>query len=508
MVVLTPVDDVAHNREVAAKPNVGARIRSYVLRNPWLAPVGVALISTMALHLVERTFRLVSPQVLKDGFMFQDWSSNWTMQTMGLEDMLPFGPKALWYEHVYPPFLDAVRFLLMLPETNAGQPPSAMVVDFRLYAINAVYFGIINAIVYLWVRDLTRSGWWALGVTFLWAISPGYLTAMLLLEPTPPALLFITASFYFLYRFLKTRHLGYATGFFAMFLLASTTRNVSQPHVLAIVIAALITFWFIASKRSWWILALNILLVGLTCVLPAKQLIMYDTLDTSTYSGYHRAGMLWIDPRTVPDAEYPQDIIDNALVFSSRYNTQETLKDNYRLTKAANDYLLTQPIDSIRNLGRSLTITVPEMLRPTSMYTQNYLVERIPWRSAFDWVFSSWRYILLTLAAILVVGKSRGGAGARHLIRRYGWFLVFYALVAAPVLWSNRYFPGQEDLGPTWTDAVRLKVFLEAPLFIFISYAIWTLTPSGRRRLNRSRPEIDRSTHVGRPDGDLVVAKG
>jgi hypothetical protein len=405
------------------------------------------------------------------------------MQTLGLEEMAPFGPKALLYDHIYPPFLDAMRFILMLPETNAGQPPSQMSVDFRLYVVYAIFFGIINAIVYSWVRDLTKSGWWALGATFVWAISPGFLTIMMLLEPTPPALLFIVAAFYFLYRFLKTRRLGYATAFFAAVLFASVTRNLMQPHFFAAIFLALIAFWFMASKRTWWCLALNIVVVGLMLVLPIKAHVMYDTFDTSTYGGYHRVGPLWIDPRTVAAVEYPQDIVDNALAFSSRYNTQETLKDNYRLSAAADRFVVEHPLQAVQNLTRSLTITMPEIFRPTSEYTQNYLVGTLPWRAAFDWLFSGWRYTLLMLAASIIIMRSRGWVGTRRLMRRYGWFLAFFALIAIPVLWSNRYVPGKEDLGPIWTESTRLKVFLEVPVFVCIAYAIWLLTPMGRRRV-------------------------
>ncbi len=458
-----------------------------ITRLPWLAPLLVAVSSTLGLHLLERSFRLSSPQLLTEGYRFQDWSSNWTMQTLGLEEMAPFGPKALVYDHIYPPFLDAMRFILMLPETNAGQPPSQMSVDFRLYVVYAIFFGLINAMVYLWVRDLTKSGWWALGATFCWAISPGFLTIMMLLEPTPPALLFIVAAFYFLYRFLKTRRLGYATGFFAAVLLASVTRNLMQPHFFAVIVVALIAFWFMASKRAWWALALNIVLVGLMLVLPLKQYIMYDTFDTSTYGGYHRVGPLWIDPRTVADVEYPPDIVDNALAFSSRYNTQETLKDNYRLSAAADRFVVEHPFEAVQNLARSVTITMPQIFRPTSEYTQNYLVATLPWRAAFDWVFSTWHYLLLMLASAVIIILAKGRAGSLRLLRRYAWFLAFFALLVIPVVWSNRYTPGAEDLGPIWTEATRLKIFLEVPVFVCIAYALWLITRTGRQRAREAQ---------------------
>lgn len=452
-----------------------------VRRPSWVAPLAVAVASTGVLHLAERTFRLANSW-LPDGYRLQDWSSNWTMQTLGLEDMLPFGPKALWMEHVYPPLLDVIRFALAVLFGGVEPAPPFIQVDFALYAIYALAFGITNAVIYLWVRDLTRSGWWALGATVVWAVSPGYITVMQLLEPSPLAVMFITSMFYLLYRFLRTRRLGYSTGFLALLLLASLTRNITQLHVLVILAAAVAAFWFLAARRSTWLTLANVALFALVLVMPVKQQVMYDTWDTSTFSGYHRAGMLWIDPRSVVFDDYPQDIVDNALEFSSRFNTQETLKDNYRLSMAANEFLASHPVEAVQRLARSTTITVPEMLRPTSKYTQNYFVETLPWRDAYDWVFSGWRYVLLVLVTVALLLAHWGWRGTGTRLRRYGWFIVFYAVVAAPVIWSNRYFPDREDEGPIWTDAIRLKIFLEIPFFVVLVYSIWAAIERVRYR--------------------------
>lgn len=449
--------------------------------NWWLTPIAVAVLSTALLHLVERTMRIVSPEVLREGYRFQDWSSNWMMQTLGLEDMHPFGPASLWYDHIYPPLEDAIRYVLSFPETSAGLAPDGLQVDFRLYVLYAVCFGIVNSLIFIWVRNLTKNSWWALATTFVWAISPGFVMTMTLLDPSPLSMLSISLTFFFLFYFLKYRNLVYATAFFSALLLASTARSVTQPHVLIVIVVALVAFWFLAKKRNWILLVVNVVLVGLMFIIPIKQFVLYDTLDTTSFAGYHRAGMLWIDPRTVPAVETPQYIVDNALKFSSRYNTQETIKDNYRLTKAANEFLIHHPIEAAQRLGKSLGVTVPELLRPSSMYTQNYMVERMPWRTAFDWLFSGWRYLVILFGSAAIIVYARGRAGTLILLRKYGWFAGFYLLIAAPIFLSNRYTPGQEDLGPMWTDAIRQKVFLEAPLAALVSYALWLVcTKRGR----------------------------
>jgi len=544
---------------VEVGPRTSWRSRNFWI---WLNPVLVALVSTVILHVVIRTFRVANQAWLPEGYRIQDWTSNWLMQTMGLEDMVPFGPMAFWYSHVYPPLQDMVRYAFTLPETTAGQPISYVAVDFRLYALYAFCYGVVNALLYIWVRSLTRSGWWALGVTLVWAVHPGYLTVMTLLDPSPLAMVFISSSLLLLYLFLRYRNLAYATGFFAAVLLASLTRTVTQIHVLIVLAVALFAFWFMAKKRTRWQMTLNVALVGLLFVTPVKMQLLYGTWDVTTYGGYHRAGPLWIDPRSVPqpvpqswlaeyesfkqardaannpdllsqmspeqvrvaqraleDArmrwesirnEYPVDpetataypdrIVENALKFTSRFNTKEQVLDNYRLGAAANHFLLTQPLDSAGRLARSLTITVPEALRPASEYTQNYLVERLPWRAAWDWLFSSWRYLLLVAAAIGFICWTRGLRGSRATFVKYAWFAVFYALLALPILFSNRFRPGEEDMGPMWTDAMRQKVFQELPIWALGGFALWlALSSTGRSSWPRRLWHSSARSKVGTP---------
>jgi len=82
--------------------------------------------------------------------------------------------------------------------------------------------------------------------------------------------------------------------------------------------------------------------------------------------------------------------------------------------------------------------------------------------------------------------------GLGQLFIKYGWFLAFYGLLAAPILFSNRYFPGNEDAGPIWTDAIRQKVFLEMPIWALMGYSLWLAISKWRNRI--SRTVVDRDT--------------
>jgi hypothetical protein len=259
--------------------------------------------------------------------------------------------------------------------------------------------------------------------------------------------------------------------------------------VLVIVLLSAVAFWLMAEHRNWLLMVVNLALVALMFVMPIKQHALFATFDTTSFGGYHRVGMLWIAPSTVATDPTPQYAIDNALSFTSRYNTQTNVRDNYRLNEAANNFIREQPVQAAHNLGRSLGVTVPELLRPASNYTQNYLVEKMPWRAAIDWVFSGWRYIGLVGLALILIVRQRGMKSSVRLARRYGWFLVFYGLIALPILFSNRYRPEDESVGPIWTDASRQKVFLEVPVFVLLTYAAWLTVASLRKRKLRRRSD-------------------
>jgi hypothetical protein len=449
-------------------------VSSWQKRPAWLAPLVVGLLSTALLLIAERLFQASNALTLPDGYRLHDMTANNTQQTLDVADMNSFGPRSLWYSHVYPPMLDGIRYLLMLPETRAGLPPSGTIVDQRLYFVFAGLFGIVTSVIYLWVRDLTRSGWWALGAAALWAVAPASIMNMTLLEPTPAGIASVTVSFYFLYRFLKTRRLGYASAFFGTLLVASLVRNVVQVHVLVILVIALVVFWFMARRRAAWVQVLNCILVALIFVWPARAFIMYATFDVSSHTGYHRSSALWIDPRTVPEVAYPQHIVDNALAFSSRFNTQETIKDNYRLSAAANDFMLHHPFEAAGRIVQSLEITIPNALTPVTTMTNNYLVDGVSWRGLFEFVSSGWRYVALILLSAAMIVWSRGLRGSLALVRRYGWFALYWVLIAIPVMLSNRYWPpGGEDEGPIHAESARLKSLIDIPVYVLIIYASW-----------------------------------
>ena len=502
------------------------------------------------------------PALVFDGFKVRDGSADSAWQTIRLNEMWSFGPTTLWWEHIYPPLYDGMRFLLMQPETLAGGQPDYLAVDLRLYFVHSVLFGLTSMIVYLWVRDLTHSGWWALAGALLWIVVPGSFSFFVELNQTGLAIAAMAVALYFLYRFCRTRKAGYAMAFFAAILVASLTRNVVQIHVLAVLIVAAVTFWWISSNRQIRTLVANLLLVALIAFWPARAFMLYATFDVSTHTGYNRAGALWINPLDVPEYVpgeakrvyeeyakaakslnnpailatltptevqekraalvtleqqwnglqqqypdvnfetadvYPERLLANATKLSSNWNTQETLRDNYRLGKVTNDYIFSQPVEATSSALRSLTVTVPTMFRSVYVQWSNSFNSSFPGMQALDWIFSGWRFALMILVSTGIIIGHFGFRTTGRLLIRYGWFAAFWVLTAIPVFLSNRYWP-TDIPEPIHSEADRLRALIDIPIYVTITFAAFLVFRKGyNMRAYRSRRRVDTNAAAASP---------
>jgi hypothetical protein len=507
--------------------------------------------------------RIFSPDWIFDGFKIRDESADSAWQTIRLFEMDVVGPTSLWWEHIYPPLYDGIRFLLMQPETLHGGSPNVLAVDFRLYILNSILFGATAMIVYLWTRDLTHNGWWAAAGAALWTAVPASLAFFVLLYQTGLAIAAMALAFFLLFRFCRTRQYAYSAGFLLALLLASLTRNVVQVHVLFMLVIAAFALWWIARGRRAWMLSVNLLLVALLAFWPMRALVLYGTFDVSSHTGYNRAGALWINPLDVPEyvprevkdtyqayeaarvslddpaqlatktpeeilaareeflaleqawngmkgeysgidiasaGVYPDQLLENATRLTSNWNNQTTLRDNYRLGDVTNRYILTQPIDATAAAVRSLGVTVPTMFRSVYVQWYNGFNYTFAPMRALDWVFFGWRFVALIAFTVIVMLAHFGMRGIAIRIRRYGWFAVFWLLTTIPVLLSNRYWPA-EIPQPTHSEADRLRGLIDIPFYVLFAFACYLTIGWIRQRETRlsRRKSTDSSNEKSRP---------
>ena len=520
-------------------------MRRWGKRPNWVTPVIVWITGAIAYWLAILWVKIFRPGSIVDGFKLRDETADSAWQTIRLWEMWVVGPEALWWEHIYPPLYDGIRFVLMQPEVLRGESPNVLAVDLRLYIVHSILFGLTAMIVYLWVRDLTGSWWWAAGGSVLWVSVPASLAFFVLLYQTGLAIAATTVALYLLYRFLRTRIFAYNAGFLVALWIASLTRNVVQIHVLLVVVVAGVAFWRITKDRRSWMLAVNLLLVALIGLWPARAFVLYGTFDVSTHTGYHRAGALWINPLEVPaylprDAKekfeayesarrvlddptalvtlspdeiqqtragfpqleqewleiqaqypevdfstvktYPNQLEENGTKLTSNWNNQEVLRENHRLGEFSNHFILTQPLEATSRVFRSLKITIPAMFRSVYVQWYNSFNSTFGPMRALDWVFSGWTFALIIVGSVTIVIAHFGIRGTMQRLRRYGWFAIFWTLTAIPVLLSNRYWPPKIP-EPTHSEADRLRGLIDVPFYVLMVLAAFFIVHWLRARV-------------------------
>ncbi|MBK9738958.1 MAG: hypothetical protein IPO93_05510 [Actinobacteria bacterium] len=442
----------------------------------WLTRPSVAIgwISTLALLVAEAAFRMLRPEELFSSnlvktvpYLFQVFASDDLLQTVKIADLVSFGPLGLWYFHIQPPVHQAILYALALPEALTDSPITSEIVDLRLYVVYAVIYGLLNALVFMWARDLTRSTRLSLIVVVLWAIYPGNLQMATLLDGTYLSLYLITLTLYLLYRFLRTHEARYTTLFLLVLTVTTYTRTIFQIHVVVILFVAVGCFWWMQKgTRRGALMVVDVALVLLMLALPVKQFIMYSSFSTTTFGGYHRTGMLFYDPPEdlYYSVEVPDNVSRNSSVFKSDNNVPEIAADNYIREQLANRWLASHPIgETLSTLKRSLDLDFQMAMQPTSEYFPNNFAQGVPWRAPMDRVLSGYLYVILALGVILGIFGMKGPRGSWLLLRRYGWLIALYLMIAGTIGLQNR---------NDWSEANRLKVFLEIPVWLAATYFV------------------------------------
>lgn len=454
----------------------------------WLkkAPVLISLVSTAILLAYEAFFRTLQPdslfssnQVETIPYLFQNYASDDLLQTVKIADLASFGPLGFWYFHIQPPLHQVILYILALPEILRNISITSEIVDLRMYVFYTIVYGLINALIFIWAKDLTKSTRLSLLVVVLWAIYPGNIQMATLLDGTYLSLYLITLTLYLLYRFLKTRTPKYLTLFLLALTITSYARTIFQIHVVLILVVAIGCFWWMQKdRRQVGLVVLDVLLVVVMVALPVKQYLMFSSFSTTTFGGYHRTGMLFYDP---PEELYyavqvPENIIRNAEVFKSDNNVPIIAADNYIREQLANDWLKTHPIsETAQTLLKSLDLDFQKAMAPTSEYGTNSLAQAVPWRGPMDNLLSGYLYVFLAVASIIGIFVLRGGHATWGLLRRYGWLIALYIMIALTIGLQNRM---------DWSEANRLKAFLEIPVWLAATYLVHLI---GVRWLHRQK---------------------
>lgn len=422
------------------------------MKPAWQATL-LAAVSSALLITYQAVLVATRSDQLFDGYRFQAWSGDSMMQTVEINDLLQVGPVGLWYLHVQPPMLDAMRFLLALPEYLTGTEISTQAMDQRQYLVHALLYGVVNALVFAWTYSITqRVGWaWIAGIA--WAAYPGNIAMATLLDGTYLSLTFITAMLYLLFLAIRTSSSSLLNWSLVILLLASWTRTIFQIHVLILFVIAVIALLIRLPRKSGLSLALTATLTVSLFVLPAKQQAMFGSPSTTSFAGAELVEKvsLRLDPELISQQPVPTNALENARVFESDLNTEAMVRENLQLLSAGTDWYLANPWQAFKNLLWAVQINSDWALKSTAHYSPNRLTESLPWQWPSDETLNAFIYIgvLIAIAALAVLRLDRAQFGS--LMRRYWPLLLVIAGMAATILLANRY---------DYSEANRLKIFL------------------------------------------------
>ena len=457
-------------------------------REGWREALVVGLVGTMALLAYQWILLTFATDRLFAGYRFQAWSSNDFMQEVKIQDLVDAGPIALWYLHVQPPMLEALRLTLSLPEYLSNGTMTPQMIDQRMYVLYAIFYGALLFTVFLWVRTLTGSRVWAYVGAVAIGVYPGTIAMATLLDGTFPSAVLTTVMLFLLYLAIRRASPRLLNWWLFSLVLLSLTRTIFQLQILIFmpVVVFLLYRYRMRSAKPIAVL-LSVILTGSLFLLPAKQYVLYDTTATTSFAGNHQIEVVSYRPTDAELAavEVPQDIIENAEQFDSGFNSPENVELNYILTQVGNDYYLRDPFQVAKNLLWGVQMNTVQAFRWTHDYSivgagpANIAADLLPWTPpsnvALSWVFY-WLVLLVTVGALLYVYGIRG---LMQLVRRYAALAFIVATTMLTFLLANRY---------DWTEADRLKYIL-VPFFcvVFVSTISRAAQKARARRESISR---------------------
>jgi len=419
----------------------------------------LAILSTVLLLCLESYFRPDAP----DGY-FQGWSSETMMQTVSIEDLRDKPLQSLWHIHIQPPAFDAIRAILAQVWRLDDSKAVLLRVDSSLYFLWALIYGMIVFLVFWWLSEMTSTAFAAI-FTLVFSVHPAFIFYATLLDTTLLSTFLILSFSYALWRIREARNVS--AGVLALlFLLLFFTRSIFQWQWLLFLPLPLVLMRFPLRKLIVF-LTITGIVVGLY---TAKQMSLFGLSSTSSFTGWNLCNSIgctdtWAiynHESAVLDQEPPPEKPDvltrvRKINGSVNFNNEHYLTVHRELKQQFSEHFLSlssSPLQLVKNYLVNLRI----YLRPSSQYGYHVIVDRLPQRSVYDYLFSAPIFPqLLNLAFLFWLSQARR---SDHLQRVIG-FCLPVAFIAFLCIVGER----GEDM--------RYKFFIEPILFIFLASQVY-----------------------------------
>ncbi len=397
--------------------------------------------------------RVVASRAAPDGLHVHQWTGEYMMQVVSAADLKVEPLRSLFYLHIQPPALDALRALSVLRHRELDGKELLDAVDRDVYLAWALAAGLLTALVYVWLDALVGRTAAAVGAALLF-LHPAFLFYATFLDSTFVSGLGVTWASYELWRL----HRGPGSpGRLALSLsLLFLTRSVVQWPFLA-VLALCLFLLRIDRRRALSAFLPFALVVG---VYTLKQYTVFGLTVTSSFgpdsfckglSAYCQG----TTPVELPRLPSPAAASDLRRIekLNGEYNWNQ-LAFLERSFSQMEEYKALLRKTPLRKLIGLVAHTSSFWLLPSSRHSPHLLVDALPWRSAYDWVFSGWRLLLLLAGATALFLLGEGPWWTKV---RVGLGLLLPALYVVTV---TMVFESGENM--------RYKFFVEPVLFVLV----------------------------------------
>ena len=364
----------------------------------WTArPWAIFSLAFALMEIVESIFR----RHALGGVYFQGLTSETLMQSVSLRELRAAPLESLWYLHVQPPVTNLIRAVLAAFHGGASWDQAMVAVDRDLNHVWALATAALATLLDAWLRRLRVPGALAALFTLGWLLHPATFAYATLLDGTLLSALFTTWVLYETWRFGSDD--GGSVGRLSVaVLLAYFTRSLFQWPFAVMMLASLLLLR--VPRRQLLIFGA---VVGLTVGLySAKQAYLFGTVSTSTLEGTNLTRSIGADcgaiapvagahraRLTAPVLTEPRKL-DGSENFNhvDRLSIERQLLGCFRRTLAER---------TPATLWAGYRSNFDLFVEPSSRYSRNEIVDRLPWRKPIDWIFSARRLAWLALGVSL-----------------------------------------------------------------------------------------------------------
>jgi hypothetical protein len=413
------------------------------------------------------------------GMYFQEWTSEDMMQTLPILALRDEPVASFVYLHIQPPLLDFFRMLLA--QFFRALPDAQLLgwVDRGLYLLWAILYGLMGALLYHWLAQLTSPKAAIFGAA-LFLLHPAAILYATLLESTLLFTLGVLWSTYELWKLYSQPRSVRIVPLAASVVLLYFTRSIYQWPVLIVYVVSLLLMRVPGRKVITFVVLTGTVILFYT----TKQLYLFGIPYTSSFAAhncFHGLGSFtdyagWgvgNIPLEPPISDAMALTLKDKLTGVHNWNNYDDLQYHRALFPLCSQQLLNQPLSQkISAYLGNLVIYIQPSARFT---TPHVIADRLPWRDLYNRVFSGLPLILLTiLATTMWLIKN----GRQRFWRGLGLILPTLYIFIASVTFERG-------------ENMRYKFFIEPVLYIFIFsqfYAFWQEASNGLRKQTTPKP--------------------